>query len=81
MFQEKIVNDSTVTLTDLETGHFYNIFVVSRNEHGTSLPTAILLVNITNMGELFFSHSLSEFLHFPSVYETYLGNIICKILI
>lgn len=47
--QEKIVNDSTVTLTDLETGHFYNIFVVSRNEHGTSLPTAILLVNITNM--------------------------------
>uniref|UniRef100_A0A0K8SXU6 Ig-like and fibronectin type-III domain-containing protein C25G4.10 n=1 Tax=Lygus hesperus TaxID=30085 RepID=A0A0K8SXU6_LYGHE len=45
--------DTTITLRDLEPHALYKIFVVSRNEHGTSLPSSILLINITktDLGE------------------------------
>lgn len=44
---------TTETLKNLEKGKLYNMFVVSRNEHGTSLPSSILLINVssTDVGE------------------------------
>lgn len=38
---------TTETIHSLEKGALYNIFVVARNEHGTSLPSSILLINVT----------------------------------
>ena len=32
---------------NLETGTFYRFFVVSRNEKGTSLPSALVKVNVS----------------------------------
>ncbi|XP_077284865.1 Ig-like and fibronectin type-III domain-containing protein 2 isoform X2 [Arctopsyche grandis] len=37
--------DTSVTITNLENGGLYNIFVVTHNEHGTSLPSSILMIN------------------------------------
>ncbi|XP_014259678.1 Ig-like and fibronectin type-III domain-containing protein 1 isoform X2 [Cimex lectularius] len=50
---QKMVTTTSNTLTDLEKGELYNIFVVARNQHGTSLPSSILLINITktNIGD------------------------------
>jgi hypothetical protein len=41
------VNENSVVLIKLETGKLYKVFVVSKNIHGTSLPSSILLLNIT----------------------------------
>lgn len=41
--------NTTLTLTNLEEGRLYKIFVVSHNEHGTSLPSSILMINVTKM--------------------------------
>ncbi|GFG31451.1 hypothetical protein Cfor_07805, partial [Coptotermes formosanus] len=43
-----IVNDTKVEISNLETGTMYNFFVVSRNMHGTSLPSSVLMINITH---------------------------------
>ncbi|KAG8329292.1 hypothetical protein J6590_089898, partial [Homalodisca vitripennis] len=40
-------SDTTATIRGLDKGALYNIFVVSRNEHGTSLPSSLLLINTT----------------------------------
>lgn len=42
------LTETSATITGLESQKLYQIFVVSRNEHGTSLPTSILMINITN---------------------------------
>lgn len=39
--------NTTVTITELEKSKLYKIFVTSRNEHGTSLPSSILMINTT----------------------------------
>lgn len=51
-FQQINVNGLTTKLENLETGKTYKIFVVSRNKHGTSLPSSLLLINITERGEI-----------------------------
>lgn len=38
---------TTVTLDGLEHKKTYKIFVISRNDHGTSLPSSMLLINVT----------------------------------
>ncbi|XP_060866861.1 Ig-like and fibronectin type-III domain-containing protein 1 [Metopolophium dirhodum] len=45
--QQMEVNENSVVLIKLETGKLYKVFVVSKNIHGTSLPSSILLLNIT----------------------------------
>lgn len=40
-----------IRLEDLEVNSTYHMFVVAENEHGTSLPSSMLLVNITGDGE------------------------------
>ncbi|XP_039279825.1 Ig-like and fibronectin type-III domain-containing protein 2 [Nilaparvata lugens] len=44
---QKNTTSTTFTITGLETNGLYNIFVVSRNTHGTSLPSSVLLVKAT----------------------------------
>ncbi|XP_025837036.1 Ig-like and fibronectin type-III domain-containing protein 1 [Agrilus planipennis] len=41
------VTETFATLTDLEEGALYQIFVVSKNQHGTSLPSSTILINVT----------------------------------
>jgi len=50
--QQVTVNDTKVEISNLETGTMYNFFVVSRNVHGTSLPSSVLMINITHTGTL-----------------------------
>eukprot|EP00102_Acyrthosiphon_pisum_P023276 XP_016660486.1 PREDICTED: Ig-like and fibronectin type-III domain-containing protein 2 [Acyrthosiphon pisum] len=45
--QQMEVTENSVVLMKLETGKLYKVFVVSKNIHGTSLPSSILLLNIT----------------------------------
>lgn len=40
-------------LEDLDVNSTYHMFVVAENEHGTSLPSSMLLVNITGGGKSF----------------------------
>lgn len=40
-------NNTSITLSNLSKGHLYNIFVVSQNKHGSSLPSSILIINVT----------------------------------
>ncbi|XP_049803084.1 Ig-like and fibronectin type-III domain-containing protein 1 isoform X1 [Schistocerca nitens] len=42
------VTSTSAKVTGLESGSIYNFFVVSVNEHGTSLPSSVLMINITN---------------------------------
>lgn len=50
---QTVTTNTNEVLKGLETGKLYNIFVVSRNEHGTSLPSSILLINVstTDLGD------------------------------
>ena len=50
--------DSQLTVTEpmaliggLTTGVLYNMFVLAANEHGTSLPSSILTINVTKKGD------------------------------
>lgn len=45
------VTDNVATLSDLETGGTYHIFVVARNVHGTSLPSSIILITVNKTTE------------------------------
>ncbi|CAG9812897.1 unnamed protein product [Phaedon cochleariae] len=42
---------TTATITDLSENQLYHIFVVSSNEHGTSLPSSIIVINLVKNGE------------------------------
>jgi hypothetical protein len=44
------VTDTRFEVSDLETGAMYNFFVVSHNKHGTSLPSSVLIINVTDTG-------------------------------
>ncbi|XP_073979651.1 Ig-like and fibronectin type-III domain-containing protein 1 [Rhodnius prolixus] len=44
---QKNASTTSEKISGLETGHLYNVFVVARNEYGTSLPSSVLLINIT----------------------------------
>lgn len=44
------VTSTMATVTGLDTGSIYKFFVVSYNENGTSLPSSILMINITKTG-------------------------------
>lgn len=46
------VTDTATTLNGLDNSQKYNIFVVSRNVHGTSLPSSIIMVNVVKTGKL-----------------------------
>lgn len=43
----KNTTDTSITLTGLDKDAHYNIFVVAKNQHGTSLPSAVILVKIS----------------------------------
>lgn len=46
------VSSPTTTITGLEKGGRYNIFVVARNKHGISLPSSILMITVEKPGKL-----------------------------
>ncbi|XP_050529397.1 Ig-like and fibronectin type-III domain-containing protein 1 isoform X2 [Daktulosphaira vitifoliae] len=46
--QQVEVNENSIQLNNLESRKLYKIFVISKNAYGTSLPTSILLLNITD---------------------------------
>ena len=48
---QRNTTDTSITLAGLDKGAHYNIFVVAKNEHGTSLPSAVILVKIAKAGE------------------------------
>lgn len=50
-FQQIEVTENKVQLMKLEAEKLYKVFVVSKNAHGTSLPSSILLLNITETGK------------------------------
>ncbi|XKL66935.1 hypothetical protein PGB90_010355 [Kerria lacca] len=45
------VKATTTKIENLETNKMYKIFVVSRNKHGTSLPSSLLLLNVTDKND------------------------------
>lgn len=45
------VSETRAVIKDLKTSQLYNLFVVAANEHGTSLPSSIITVNITRGGD------------------------------
>jgi len=49
--QQIEVTENSVQLMKMETGKLYKVFVVSKNIHGTSLPSSILLLNMTETGK------------------------------
>ena len=48
--QQINVTESVAVIGGLKSNQFYNFFVLSANEHGTSLPSSILTINVTNEG-------------------------------
>lgn len=50
VFQEVNTTDNDIELTNLESNALYRVLVFARNEHGTSLPSAMLLINTTDNG-------------------------------
>lgn len=42
--------DNDIELTNLDSDALYRVLVFARNEHGTSLPSAMLLINTTDNG-------------------------------
>ncbi|KAL1497939.1 hypothetical protein ABEB36_008819 [Hypothenemus hampei] len=51
MGQEINTTGSYYALTDLEPEATYEVFVVARNEYGTSLPSSIVFIQLTNSNE------------------------------
>lgn len=45
------LTDTVATVPNLQTGNMYNFFVITMNEAGTSLPSAILTINVTEEHE------------------------------
>jgi hypothetical protein len=56
--QQLVVTDTKVEIPDLEMGAMYNFFVVSRNRHGTSLPSSVLVINVTHTGMQLSAHTV-----------------------
>lgn len=50
--QQINTTDTQITIHNLDKTALYHLFVVSQNDHGTSLPSSILVINITKMGKL-----------------------------
>ncbi|XP_044737933.1 Ig-like and fibronectin type-III domain-containing protein 1 isoform X2 [Chrysoperla carnea] len=48
--QQINTTDTQITIHNLDKTALYHLFVVSQNDHGTSLPSSILVINITKMG-------------------------------
>lgn len=42
------VTETEATVDKLEVGALYNFFVVAQNQHGSSLPSSVLLINLTH---------------------------------
>ncbi|XP_063860088.1 Ig-like and fibronectin type-III domain-containing protein 2 isoform X4 [Scylla paramamosain] len=45
------LTDTVATVPNLKTGNMYNFFVITMNEEGTSLPSAVLTINVTEEHE------------------------------
>lgn len=45
------VTDTSAEITGLEKGSTYKFYVVSQNEHGTSVPSAMVQVKVSSEGE------------------------------
>lgn len=48
IFQEINTTETEIELNNLEQGAYYRISVISRGIHGTSLPSAMLLINTSH---------------------------------
>lgn len=44
------VSTTSANITGLEKGATYHLFVVSRNQHGTSLPSSIVIIALIKPG-------------------------------
>lgn len=42
---------TSATITGLDENQMYHIFAVARNEHGTSLPSSIIEINLIKSGK------------------------------
>jgi hypothetical protein len=51
MLQIMNVTSTNATIEGLTPGSMYDFYVLSENEHGTSLPSAVLRINITVSGK------------------------------
>jgi hypothetical protein len=71
--QQVEVTENSVFLKKLETGKLYKVFVVSKNTHGTSLPSSILLLNITDTGMINIS------IYFITYIYLYLINLLVSV--
>lgn len=50
-FQQVNSTANFIALTGLEENATYQVFVVARNDHGTSLPSSIVFIKLTNNTE------------------------------
>lgn len=57
------VTENSAQLMKLETGKLYKVFVVSKNIHGTSLPSSVLLLNITETGNINYTRYYFDILY------------------
>lgn len=58
--QEANTTNSDIELSNLESDALYRILVYARNDHGTSLPSSMLLINTTDNGASSFHFELYE---------------------
>lgn len=74
MDQQLNVTKPQAVITSLKSKQLYNFFVLAANDHGTSLPSSIITINITKEG--FFS----PFCYFHKVkqntHQTYKHNVL-----
>lgn len=54
------VSDTVAVIAGLETNKLYKFFVLAANEHGTSLPSSILTLNVTQDGIHFNSRTFQN---------------------
>lgn len=45
-----MTNDTKIVVSNLEAGAIYNVFVVSKNDFGSSLPSSIVMISIKKTG-------------------------------
>ena len=54
--QQFTVNETVAVVKGLQNSEMYSFFVLAANDHGTSLPSSVLTINVTSEGKyVFFS--------------------------
>jgi hypothetical protein len=55
--QQLTVNETVAVVKGLKNSEMYSFFVLAANDHGTSLPSSVLTINVTTEGN-FFSYQI-----------------------